>query len=83
MISEVKRTFLNNHTKFRKNRSNRFGDIAIFVIFNMGDAAILDFQTFEILTDDPLQGANMRHHAKFHQNRTHGCRDNMAIIWFS
>jgi len=27
-------------------------------------------------------GANMRHRAKFHQNRSHGCRD-MAILRFS
>jgi len=41
----------------------------------MAAAAILDFQKFEILTIDPLYEANMRHHAKFHQNRSNGCRD--------
>jgi len=44
----------------------------------MAAAAILDFQKFEILTDDPLQGANVRQYAKFHQNRSNVCRD-MAI----
>jgi len=29
-------------------------DIAIFVIFKMAAAAMLDFQKFEIFTDDPL-----------------------------
>ena len=43
------------------------GDIAIFVIFQMAAAAILNFQKFEILMVFPLYGANMRHHAKFHQ----------------
>jgi len=41
-------------TKFRKDRSNRYGDIAIFVIFfTMAAAAILDLQKLEILTVDP------------------------------
>jgi len=44
----------------------------------MAAAAILDFQKFKILTADPLLGADMRHHAKFHKNRWNGRRD-MAI----
>jgi len=32
----------------------RYGYIAIFVTFNMAAATILNFQTFEILTIDPL-----------------------------
>jgi len=44
----------------------------------MATAAILSFQKFKILTVDPLYGANVRHHAKFHQNRSNGCKD-MAI----
>ena len=32
----VKRPILHQRTKFRKDRSNRFGDIAIFVIFQDG-----------------------------------------------
>jgi len=48
------RPILQQRTKFRKDRSNRYGDIAIFVIFKMATAAILDFQKFEILTIDPL-----------------------------
>ena len=41
-------------TKFRKDRSNRCGDIAIFVIFQMAAAAILNYQKFEILMVFPL-----------------------------
>ena len=41
-------------TKFRKDRPNRYGDIAIFVIFKMAAAAILNFQKFKILTVNPL-----------------------------
>jgi len=66
---------LHHRTKYRKGLSNRYGDIAIFVIFKMAAAAILNFQKFKILTVDPLYGANMRHRAKFHQNRSNGCRD--------
>ena len=65
-------------TKVRKDRSNRCGYIEIFVIFKMAAAAILNFQKFKILTVDPLYEANVRHRAKFHQNRSNGCRD-MAI----
>jgi len=57
---------LQQPTKFRKDRSNRCGDIAIFAIFKMAAAAILNFQKFKILTVDPLYGANVRHRAKFH-----------------
>jgi len=44
----------------------------------MAAAAILNIQKFEILMVIPLEGANMRHCAKFHQNRSNGCKD-MAI----
>jgi len=44
----------------------------------MASAVILDFQKLKILTVDPLLGDDMRHQAKFHQNRWNGRRD-MAI----
>jgi len=50
----VKRPILHQRTKFRKNLSNRCGDIAIFMIFQMAAAAMLNFQKFEILTVFPL-----------------------------
>ena len=50
----VKRPILHQRTKFRKDWSNRCGDIAIFVIFKMAAAAILNFKKFEIITLDPL-----------------------------
>ena len=46
-ICEIR--ILHQRTKFRKGRSNRYGDIAIFVIFQIAAAAILNFQKFEIL----------------------------------
>jgi len=48
----VKRLNLHQHTKFHRDQSRCCGDIAIFVIFKMTTAAILDFQKFEILTVD-------------------------------
>jgi len=50
----VKRPILHQRTKFRKDRSNRCGDIASFVIFHMAAAAMLNFQKFKILTVFPL-----------------------------
>jgi len=54
MVGAVKRPILHQRTKFRKDRSNRCRDIAIFVIFQMAATAILNFQKFEILTAFPL-----------------------------
>ena len=53
-VGAIKRPILHQLTKFRKDRSNRYGDMAIFVIFKMAAAAILNFQKFKILTVDPL-----------------------------
>ena len=53
-VGAVKRPILHQRTNFRKDRSNRCGNIAIFVIFKMAAAAILNFQKFEILTVIPL-----------------------------
>jgi len=50
----VERDILHHCTKFRKDRSDRSGDITIFVIFKVVAAAILDFQKYEILAVDPL-----------------------------
>ena len=47
-VGAVKRPILHQRIKFRKDRSNRW-EIAIFVIFQMAAAAILNFQKFEIL----------------------------------
>jgi len=49
MVCAVKGHILHQRTKFHKDRSNRYGDIAIFVIFKITAAAILNFQKFEIL----------------------------------
>jgi len=47
-------------------------NIAIFVIFKMAAAAILDFQKFEILT---VLESNLHDLAKFYENWSHGCGD--------
>ena len=51
--------------KFGQNRSNRSGDMAIFEFSKMAAAAILDFQTFKLLTVTRLNRVEMRRRAKF------------------
>ena len=53
-FKQVKGPILHQRTKFRKDQSNRCGDIAIFVIFKMAAAAILNFQKFKISMVFPL-----------------------------
>jgi len=55
-VGAVKRPVLHQRTKFRKDLSNRCGYIAIFVIFNMAAAAVLNFQKFEIFTTFRCRG---------------------------
>jgi len=64
-VRAVKRTILHQHTKFRKDRSNRCGDIAIFVIFKMAAAAILNCQKIQNFNCRSAVGANVRHRANF------------------
>ena len=77
---EVKRPILHQRTKFRRDRSNHCGDIAILWFFKVAAAAILDFQKFKILTVDPVQWSNVRHVAKFHQDRSNGRRYRPMVI---
>jgi len=69
---------LHNRAEFRKDRSNCFGDIAIFVIFQDGGRRHLGFSKIRNFNGLSLVGDNMHHLAKFHQNRSIGCGD-MAI----
>jgi len=52
----VERPILHLLTKFRKDRSNRCGDIAIFVIFKMAAAAKLNFQKNQNFNGRPAVG---------------------------
>ena len=47
-IGAVNRPILHYRTRFREDLSNHCGDIAIFMIYKMAAAAILEFQEFEI-----------------------------------
>jgi len=76
----VKRPILHHRTKFPKVRSNRSGDIAIFVIFRDGGRHHLGFSKIKNMTVDPVQGANLRHRAKFHQDRSNGRFLKMAAV---
>jgi len=49
-------TYFAQPAKFREDRSIRWCDIAIFVIFKITAADILDFRKFKILTACPCRG---------------------------
>jgi len=49
--------------------------MADFPFFKMAAVAILDFQELEILTSGPVRRPNMRHHAKFREDRSNRSRD--------
>jgi len=49
--------------------------VAIFRIFRMATAAILDFQNCEVLLSIGVQRVEKHQHAKFCQNRSIGCED--------
>jgi len=61
----VWRAQTHNCTKFGQNRSFRCGDIAIFWIFKMAAASILDFGNREILLVVTIQMVETHLHAKF------------------
>ena len=65
----------NRSTKFYKDRSNRYGDIAIFVIFQDGGRRHFEFSEIRNFNGRSAAGANMRHCTKSYQNRSNGCRD--------
>ena len=78
----VWRAQAHNCTKFRQNRSFRCGDIAIFWIFKMATAAILDFWNREILLVVRIQRVQMHLHAKFCQNLSINCEDIKIFRFF-
>ena len=62
-----------HHVKFREYRSNGCGDIAILQSSKMAAAAISDIRKFNVLQAVMLQRPNLRHSAKFHQERSIRC----------
>jgi len=73
---------LRRRAKFGRNRSNCGHDMAIFRVFKMAAAAILNFSNFKFLTVGQRKRVEMRRHAKFGRNRSKRGRD-MAIFRFS
>jgi len=72
---------LHHYAKFWRNRLNRGRDIAIFRIFKMADAAMLDFQNFKLLTIEKVKNVQVPQCAKFRRNRLNCGRD-MVIFRF-
>ena len=62
-----------HRVKFRENQSNGCGYIAICRFSKVAAGAILDFQKFKFLPADTFERPNLRHSAKFHQNRSIRC----------
>jgi len=61
MVGAVKGHILHQHTKFYKDRSNRYGDIAIFVIFQDGGRRHFGFSKIRNYNGRSAVRANMRH----------------------
>ena len=57
VIGTVNIVELRHRAKFRRNRSNRGRDLAIFRFFKMAAAAILNFQNMEILGAEMVKTA--------------------------
>ena len=81
MVGPFKRVELHPRAKFCQNRSNRGQDMAIFQIFKMAAAAILDFKNLKFLTAATVKWVELHQHAKFSENRLNRGR-NMAIFRF-
>ena len=66
--------------KFRQNRSNGCGDIAILQFSKIAAAVILDFQKF--LTTITFERPNLRYYDKFHEDRKIRCWDMANFRFF-
>ena len=74
MVSGTRIANTRHRVKFCQNRSNGCGDIAILQFFSkIAAAAMLDFQKFKFLTAITFERPNLRHCAKFHQDRSIRC----------
>jgi len=49
--------------------------MAIFRFFKMAAVAVLDFWNYKFLTVGRITSVELRHHAKFHGDRSNRCRD--------
>jgi len=77
----LKRAKLRHHVKFRRNRSIRGQNMAIFVVSMTAVAAILDFQSFKFSKVVGFKSVELRRRPKFGRNRSSRCID-MTIFRF-
>jgi len=75
MVGAVKGHIVHQRTKLYKDRSNRYGDIAIFVIFQDGGRRHFGFSKIQNFNNRSAVRGNIRHCTKSYQNRSYGCRD--------
>ena len=64
-VGTFKRVKLHHCAKFRRNRTNRGLDIAIFRFLKMAAVAILDFRNFKFLMVGTIKRVEIRNRAKF------------------
>ena len=64
---------MHHRVKFRQNRSNGCGDIAILRFSTMAAVAMLDFQKFKFLRAGESERPNLRHCVKCRQDRSIRC----------
>ena len=72
---------MRHRSKFRKDRSNRSGDMADFRFSRWQPPPSCFFGNFKFLTVGNLKSVELRLHAKFCRNRSKRGRD-MAIFQF-
>ena len=68
-VGHAEKVELLHCAKFQLNRFNRGRDMAIFWLFKMAAAAILDFWNLKFLTVGTIKKVETCHRAKFHKNR--------------
>ena len=69
MSSGTRSANARHHVKFRQNRSNGCGAIAILQFSKIAAAAVLDFQKFKFLMAITFERPNLRYCDKFDEDR--------------
>jgi len=82
MVRTIKRVELHHCAKFRQNHWNRGRDMAIFPIFKMAAAAILDFWNCKFLTVGCVVSVELHHLAKFCDDQSYRCPDIVMLGFF-
>ena len=80
-VRGVKRVNMRQIAKFSGDRSDGFWGMTIFQLFEVSATAILEFQNLNLLTVSRVNRIDVRHGAKFHDDRWNHCLD-IAVFRF-